>query len=285
MAYLLYNSQTSTASSSISSSRPFSTSSNNGPFKVVINGTTYNAVAVYNNPFDEKSCISKDLRDKAGVYAWINKTSGKAYVGSSYNLNKRISYYFQPSYKSNNANSIIVRAMLKYGLINFNLVILEFTDIDKNTIQAAEQKYLDSNDFDYNVLKTAGTTLGYRRSKEAKAKVSGTNNHFYGKTHSKESRNLMSAAKAGSNHHMLGKNHSEETRAKMSGSRRGVGYNATSNFVTILDIETNITTSFVSLRQAAQSINSDPKTLSRLPLRKNPLAPYRGRYIITINNS
>ena len=104
--------------------RSFSTS-NSGPSKdqIVINGTVYNAVAVYNNPLSVKSAIRRDLRGKAGIYAWVNKVNGKAYVGSSVNLSNRICSYFEPAYKNSNANLIIVRAMLKYGLLNFRLVI------------------------------------------------------------------------------------------------------------------------------------------------------------------
>lgn len=108
----------------------------------------------------------------------------------------------------------------------------------------------------------------------------------------------MSTAKSGENNPMYrisrngmqnpfyGKTHSIETREKMSVVKLGHKNNPTIP-VTILDLETSITTTYDSIDKAALAINSHTKSLWRLSHRKNPNAPYRGRYIITIhrNNS
>jgi len=105
--------------------RFYSSTSSSDPFKslVTINGIVSNAVAVYKTPVSEKRAINRDLCDKAGIYTWVNKVNGKAYVGSSVNLSKRITHYFSPGYLSNNASHVIAKAIRKYGLINFELVI------------------------------------------------------------------------------------------------------------------------------------------------------------------
>jgi group I intron endonuclease len=74
----------------------------------------------------------------------------------------------------------------------------------------------------YNFLPTAGSSLGYKHTEEAIAKLSeansGANNPMYGKTHTPESRAQISDSISGANHPMYGKTHSPETLAKMSGA-------------------------------------------------------------------
>jgi hypothetical protein len=52
--------------------------------------------------------------------------------------------------------------------------------------------FLDIFDPHYNILKKAGSILGYRHTEETILKTSGENNHFYGKTHSTEIKMKMS---------------------------------------------------------------------------------------------
>ena len=54
------------------------------------------------------------------VYLWINKYHGNTYVGSSTNLRSRLSGYFSLKY----VHGIIGLALLKYGLVNFLLLIV-----------------------------------------------------------------------------------------------------------------------------------------------------------------
>jgi len=75
-----------------------------------------------------------------------------------------------------------------------------------------------------------------------------------------------------------------EDKAKISLALKG-NTNSPSITVTVLDLETNITTIYPSIRQAAAALNSDLKTLRDLSKRQNPDKPYRDRYIITIHNS
>ena len=65
--------------------------------------------------------------------------------------------------------SLINSSLLKHGYSNFSLEILEYCTaslcIDR------EQYYLDLLQPEYNILKKAGSSLGYRHSEEAKAKL------------------------------------------------------------------------------------------------------------------
>jgi len=72
--------------------------------------------------------IRKDNNGKIGVYAWFNKINGKIYIGSGNPLYLRISDYYQKGYLESRTNLSIVRALNKYGMINFSLIILEYTE-------------------------------------------------------------------------------------------------------------------------------------------------------------
>jgi group I intron endonuclease len=55
-------------------------------------------------------------------------------------------------------NSIIYKALLKYGYLSFNLDILEYCD--KDSLIEREQYYLDMLNPTYNICKKAGSSLG-----------------------------------------------------------------------------------------------------------------------------
>lgn len=97
------------------------------------------AIKVYETPVNDWENIKKDLKNKSGIYCWINKTNNKIYIGSASLLPKRLSYYFQPAY-INRIDMLITKSLLKYGLINFALAILEETSNNKKEI-------LDREDF------------------------------------------------------------------------------------------------------------------------------------------
>jgi group I intron endonuclease len=71
------------------------------------------------------------------------------------------------------ANSLISRALIKHGYYNFSLVILEYSDQSegKSSLLAREQYYLDLLNPYYNILRTAGSCLGIKRSKKTFAKL------------------------------------------------------------------------------------------------------------------
>lgn len=60
-------------------------------------------------------------------------------------------------------------ADLKYGYSGFKLEILEFCN--KDEVIAREQYYIDLFNPEYNILKKAGSSLGFTHSEETKAKM------------------------------------------------------------------------------------------------------------------
>lgn len=67
------------------------------------------------------------------------------------------------------SNRLIDRALLKYGFSNFSLEILEYCD--QSEVIAREQYYLDLLKPEYNIVKTAGSTLGYKHTPESLIKM------------------------------------------------------------------------------------------------------------------
>ena len=129
-----------------------------------------NPVKVYENVDLQKLQILAENKGKAGVYLFTNLTNGKSYVGSSVNLSRRFYLYYNINHLLKQISSLICRALLKHGYSNFKLEILEYCD-PKNVIKR-EQYYMDLLNPEYNVLKTAGSSLGRKHSVEAKAKIS-----------------------------------------------------------------------------------------------------------------
>lgn len=125
-------------------------------------------VKVYANADVEKVEIFAENHRKAGVYRWVNKINGKTYVGSSIDIGNRLYTYYSLRSLAK-SNRPIERALLKHGFSNFSLEILEYCDI-KEAINR-EQYYLDNLKPEYNIVETAGSTLGYKHTPESIKKM------------------------------------------------------------------------------------------------------------------
>jgi hypothetical protein len=68
-----------------------------------------------------------------------------------------------------NSNRPIERALLKHGYSNFRLEILEYCGIEE--LLEREQYYLDNLTLQYNTVKKAGSTLGYKHTPESITKM------------------------------------------------------------------------------------------------------------------
>src|SRR4051794_7113460 len=93
------------------------------------------------------------------------------YVGSSINLCDRMRSYLNFS----NLHGLIGRAIRKYGLSGFVLIFFLFPNATSSLVLALEQSVLDGCVCAYNILPTAGSPAGVKRSEETKAKISAAN--------------------------------------------------------------------------------------------------------------
>lgn len=141
-------------------------------------------IASYTNCDIEKNNIftaAKNYADVGVIYCWVNN---KCYVGSSINFITRLyKYYSTNSLKS--SKSAIYTSLLKYGYSNFSLHILECCN--KNETIKKEQYYIDTLLPEYNILKKAGSLLGFKHSDK-------TIKTFKNRIVSAETRNSLSAA-------------------------------------------------------------------------------------------
>jgi len=122
----------------------------------------------YNNADIDKINIFADNRNKIGIYRWINNLNGKTYIGSSTNLSVRFYTYYSLRSLAK-SNRPMERALLKYGFSNFSLEILEYCNL--KDLLGREQYYLDTLKPEYNIVKIAGSTLGYKHSEESLKKM------------------------------------------------------------------------------------------------------------------
>lgn len=216
-------------------------------------------------------------------------------MGSSGNLSKRFRVYFSESGIEKIltiSTSRILRALLKYGYSKFRLEILEYCDSDK--CLEREQYFLDSINPEYNILKKAGSPLGYKHTEETIAKIAlalkGEKHPMFGKLHSEETlafmsrthlgkkiseetRKKISEALKGEKNHMFGKKQSEEILKKMSASLRGRKKPELSGKapvkIEVVDIKNNITTRYDSISAAALALNIGQSTISKYLVRKD----------------
>lgn len=172
---------------------------------------------IFHNADSDKSRILSDLKGKAGIYMWTNIESGKIYVGSAFNITERMYNYFSIRHLERHKTSYINNALRLYGYSAFSFSILEIIDITdlskeeaRKLILEREQYYLDfifslDDPNTYNILPIAGSRLGARHSVESIIKMSGENNHMFGKLVSEETITKMSEAKGGTNNPMFGR--------------------------------------------------------------------------------
>ena len=142
-------------------SRYYSTSSKN---------PNYSPEVIYLNSDLDKERILKENKGKSGVYLWKNLLNNKIYVGSSTNLSRRFSFYFSiKSLLNYKSQSILIKGLLKYGYSSFKVEILEYCE-PKRCLEI-EQKYINLLNPEYNILKTVGSTLGFKHREGYKEKI------------------------------------------------------------------------------------------------------------------
>jgi len=169
----------------------------------------------YDNFEHDKARILNENKDKSGVYRLTNLENQKSYVGSSVDLRRRFHVYYSTA-RLRNSNMAIYKALLKYEPSSFSLEILEYCEPDKAVLK--EQEYINLLKPSYNLNPIAGSSLGYKHSEEALAKLSANMTaRMTGRTVSDETRANLSAAATG---RVL----TAEERAKISASRTGIKF-------------------------------------------------------------
>ena len=118
---------------------------------------------------------------KSGIYSIINEVNGKFYIGSAVSIRKRWYNHRRGLNKGTHENKHLRRAWKKYGEGAFYFGVLEPVE-DPTCLTDREQYWMDLLKPEYNICPTAGSSLGVKRTEEQKQKMSGENNHMFGRT-------------------------------------------------------------------------------------------------------
>lgn len=156
-----------------------------------------------------------------GIYKITNKINGKVYIGQSIDINKRWSEH---KLNSQSEDTVVYRAMRKYGLDNFLFEVLEECHV--NELDEREIYYIDlyksyihaENSNGYNMTLGGGGSRGLKLSKEARRKLSIART---GTTYSEEVKRKLSEAKRGAKNSFYGKSHTEASIRKISEAKKG----------------------------------------------------------------
>ena len=141
----------------------------------------------------------------AVIYMWINKINGKVYIGQTINERDRYRRHILSSFnpKSRGYNYHLHRAIRKYGVKNFEYMILQRHYVPKflakeilNNQELYYISYFDSFHNGYNMTKGGDGVQGRILSEEEKkhhsemlkGRFTGSQNPFYGKSWTKRQR-------------------------------------------------------------------------------------------------
>lgn len=112
-----------------------------------------------------------------GIYFIVNKNNGKIYIGSSVNIKQRISKHKSDLKKNKHHSYLLQRAWNKDGEESFEFKVVEEV-YEKNRLKKIEHGYFLKYNPKYNIEKIP-------------------NNGFLGKTHSIDTKKLISKSKKG----------------------------------------------------------------------------------------
>jgi group I intron endonuclease len=185
---------------------------------------------------------------KMGIYFIENKNNGKIYIGSSVNIKQRISKHKSDLRKNKHHSCILQRAWNKYGEESFEFKLVEEV-FEKNKLKKIEHLYFIKYNPHYNIEKIP-------------------NNGFLGKTHSKETKDLISKSKkglgigyanpmfgkTGTNHHNYGKKMPQNGKSGVENWNYGKP-SVNRKKVQQFDLDGKLLFEFESLKDACQILN------------------------------
>ena len=192
---------------------------------------------------DEKINILLNIKNKAGVYMFFNLTNGNMYIGSSVKLDRRFRVHISCI---GSVNLPLYNAISKYGFNNFVFIVLQYCEPIEEVCLGLEQSYLDLYKPQYNILKLAGSSQGFKHSPETIAKLkkshAGQLHPRFGTKASDEQKLLTSLALK--KYYEKHDHHGKGIKGKLS-SQYGIGGNKI-----IMTNEFNETISFPSINSA-----------------------------------
>jgi group I intron endonuclease len=176
-----------------------------------------------------KNLKPANKKEKNCVYCALNKKNNKIYIGyTETSLYRRISSHYYCS-RNNFSNNFFKNALSKYDKKDFEWYIL-FISNDLKELKNKEMEFIKkfkSNNKKYGYNSSSGgeenkLNLESRKKISNKAKqrdIKGSNNPFFGKTHTEETKKHLSKIRKGICYNPNYK-HTEETKLKLSNIRK-----------------------------------------------------------------
>lgn len=160
--------------------------------------------------------LVKYMSYNCGIYIIINKINQHCYIGSSYNITKRLNRHKLELRTNKHHSKYLQNAYDKYGVEAFTYKTLLFCDRDNLLLY--EQKAFLIYKPEYNICTVAASPMaGRKHSEESKLKMSISqigNTCNKGKTLTEEQKKKCSLA-------LTGRKHSEETKRKIGLKHKG----------------------------------------------------------------
>jgi group I intron endonuclease len=114
------------------------------------------------------------LRHLIGIYTWTNTKTGKVYIGSSANCDRRMNEHRSRLRRGVHTNAKLQASWSKHGESAFEFSMI-FTVLNRADLEAVEQQFLDDHAAvlnGYNLAPTAGNTFGWVAPPETRARMS-----------------------------------------------------------------------------------------------------------------
>jgi group I intron endonuclease len=149
------------------------------------------------------------------VYKITNLVNGKIYIGKTFNIEKRWAKHLETAANPQRRSySYIHKSINKYGVENFKIEIIEI-DLSMEQVSERERlwiKELNSKDPNIGMNLTDGGegTAGLKWSEESRDKKRGVNNPNFGKHLPESIKEKLSKALSGENNPFYGKKHTKE---------------------------------------------------------------------------
>lgn len=160
----------------------------------------------------------------SGIYSIEHVASGRRYVGSAANIDKRWKEHRRQLARGVHHSRFLQRAWDKHGDHGFRFSVVLFCD--RHNLLWYEQALIDAWRPEYNSAPTAGSQLGLKMSDEAKAKMSVAakrTRNFTGHRHSEAAKRQISAKKTGHRYGRYPKDRVERVAAAMRASKGAMG--------------------------------------------------------------
>lgn len=208
-----------------------------------------------------------------GIYSLINRRNGKVYIGMSVNILRRLKDH---KYKAKSKDTVLARAIKKYGFQNFDFTILEFVD-DKKLLPEREKYWIKTLMPEYN-MSEGGLGNTFPLNRETRQRISLKLKKRWKQLPEKTKQRIISTQLIGSGKDryfseeekerlrnlQVGKKHSEETKRKISKANKIAAIGNKNGNKPVIAIKDGVELmEFESLKIAAEHFGVHPSCITK----------------------